>query len=125
MRTGAVGNRSAEDMVKTLVEPKKSAISSIRQKLLAAGYSEEVEYDSVNIEPVLIYSVSERNALFVKHKWELTALIPLSSEIKKEPFATSKEDLSKYEYVDDDGNRWLKFDLPEDEELILQILSRF
>ena len=56
MRTGAVGNRSAEDMVNTLVEPKKTVISSMRSKLITQGYSEEVEYDAINIEPVLIYS---------------------------------------------------------------------
>lgn len=109
--------------MRTLVEPKKNAISSIRQKLLAAGYSEEVEYDSVNIEPVLIYSVSEKNVLFVKHKWELTALIPIRSENKNEVVTITKEDLSKYEHVDDDGNRWLKFALPNDEELIIRILK--
>ena len=44
-------------MVKTLVEPKKTIISSIRSKLLAVGLEEEVEYDSINIEPVLIYTL--------------------------------------------------------------------
>lgn len=123
MRTGSVGNRSAEDMIKTLVEPKKSAISSIRQKLLAAGFSEEVEYDAINIEPVLIYSTSEKNTLFVKHKWELAALIPLKSEIEKEHFLSSDLNLAKYQFVDDDGNGWLKFSLPKDEELILNVLK--
>lgn len=124
LRTGAVGNRSAEDMVRTLVEPKKSAISSIRLKLLAAGYSEEVEYDSVNIEPVLIYSTSDKNVLFVRHKWELAALIPREPEIEKKLIAVSSEALPDHEYVDDESNRWLKFELPKDEELILQILKR-
>ena len=66
-------------MVRTLVEPKKTVISSIRDKLIAEGYSEEVEYDAINIEPVLIYSKSEKRSLFVKHKWALIALIPIQS----------------------------------------------
>lgn len=121
MRTGAVGNRSAEEMVRTLVEPKKSAVSSIRQKLLAIGYSEEVEYDAVNIEPVLIYSLSVRNVLLVKHKWELCALIPFGEDNVS---VFSDEDLLKYEIVDDEKNRWLKFVLPNEEEDVLKILGK-
>lgn len=123
MRTGSVGNRSAEDMVKTLVEPKKTAVSSIREKLLSAGYSEEVEYDSINIEPVLIYSVSETNRLFVKHKWDLTALLPVRSDAMKQQVLSFDPNLAKYEFVDDDNNSWLKFKLPNDEELILKVLK--
>ena len=80
MRTGSVGNRSADEMVKTLVESKKTVISSIRDKLIADGYAEDVEYDAINIEPVLIYSKSEKCSLFVRHKWALVALIPIQSD---------------------------------------------
>ena len=123
MRTGSVGNRSAEDMVKTLVEPKKTAISSIREKLLNAGYSEEVEYDAINIEPVLTYSISETNTLLVKHKWELTALLPIRSDTMKQIVLSFDQNLVKYMFVDEDNNRWVKFKLPNDEELILKVLK--
>ena len=123
MRTGSVGNRSAEDMVKPLVEPKKTAISSIREKLLNAGYSEEVEYDAINIEPVLTYSISETNTLLVKHKWELTALLPIRSDTMKQIVLSFDQNLEKYMFVDEDNNRWVKFKLPNDEELILKVLK--
>ncbi len=122
MRTGAVGNRSAEDMVNTLAEPKKSVVSSIRKKLLTSGFSEEVEYDSINIEPVLIYSKSDSRVLFLKHKWELTALIPMISRQTSEKIKSAVNiDLSKYETTDEEGMNWLKFKLPEDEEGALKI----
>jgi hypothetical protein len=122
LRTGAVGNRTADDMVNTLVEPKKSVLSSIRKKLLASGFSEEVEYDSINIEPVLIYSKSDTKVLFLKHKWELTALIPIISDETKEKIQSIlKIDLSKYETNNEEGKSWLKLKLPEDEDTALKI----
>jgi hypothetical protein len=122
LRTGAVGNRTADDMVNTLVEPKKSVLSSIRKKLLASGFSEEVEYDSINIEPVLIYSKSDTKVLFLKHKWELTALIPIISDETKEKIQSIlRIDLSKYETNNEEGKSWLKLKLPEDEDTALKI----
>ena len=125
-RTGSVGNRSADDMVKTLVEPKKTVISSIRNRLIADGYSEEVEYDAINIEPVLIYSKSEKRVLFVKHKWALAALIPIqSNEDRSRIFSSAKEiDPAKYETTDEEGNRWLAFQLPSDEDVVLKALQK-
>ncbi len=125
-RTGSVGNRSADDMVKTLVEPKKTVISSIRGKLIAEGYSEEVEYDAINIEPVLIYSKSEKRSLFVKHKWALIALIPIqSTEDQVHIFSRASEiDPAKYETTDEEGNRWLKFQLPSDEDIAMKVLQK-
>lgn len=114
-------------MVKTLVEPKKTVVSSIRSKLLAQGYTEEVEYDVINIEPVLIYSKSEgRSVLFVRHKWNLTALVPLRSAGEKDRiFAIQVNlDLQKYEYTDEEGKQWLKFDLPSNEKEALEIISK-
>ena len=81
-------------MVKTLVEPKKTIISSIRSKLLAKGLEEEVEYDSINIEPVLIYSFSKDRRVFVKHKWETVVLVRLSSrEDAKEHYLGNRHSL--------------------------------
>jgi hypothetical protein len=126
VRTGSVGNRSADDMVKTLVEPKKIVITSIRTKLIAEGFSEEVEYDAINIEPVLIYSKSEKRVLFLRHKWELTALIPIQSkEDRARIFSNAEEiDPAKYETTDEEGNRWLRFQLPSEEETVLKALQK-
>jgi hypothetical protein len=126
MRTGSVGNRSADDMVKTLVEPKKTVISSIRSKLIAEGYLEEVEYDAINIEPVLIYSKSEKRTLFVKHKWALTALIPIQSDEDRIRIFSRIEEIgpSRYETTDEEGNLWLEFELPRDEDVVLKALKR-
>lgn len=126
MRTGSVGNRSAEDMVKTLVEPKRSVISSLRNKLLSKGFLEDVEYDAINIEPVLIYSKSGSSVLFVKHKWALVALIPLESDLDRARILSSASELhtEKYETTDEEGIHWLKFQLPEDEDTIMKLLFK-
>ncbi|HVB11794.1 MAG TPA: hypothetical protein VNE86_01575 [Nitrososphaerales archaeon] len=126
MRTGSVGNRSADDMVKTLVEPKKSVISSIRSELITQGYSEEVEYDAINIEPVLIYSKSDKQVLFVKHKWALSAMIPVQSKEDRERIFSNAKDLdpAKYEIVDEEGKHWLNFHLPDDRQMVLKMLQK-
>jgi hypothetical protein len=126
VRTGSVGNRSADDMVRTLVEPKKTVISSIRNKLLTDGFSEEVEYDAINIEPVLIYSKSEKRVLFVKHKWALTALIPIQTDEDRNRIFLNVEEIdpSKFETTDEEGNRWLEFQLPCDEDLVMKTLQK-
>ena len=113
-------------MVNTLVEPKKAVISSIRGKLIAEGYSEDVEYDAINIEPVLIYSKSEKRILFVKHKWALIALIPIqSNEERVQMFSSVSEiDPAKYETTDEEGNHWLKFQLPSDEDIVMKALQK-
>ena len=123
MRTGSVGNRSAEDMVRTLVEPKKSAISSLRNKLLAMGLSEDVEYDAINIEPVLIYSKSEERSVFLKHKWETIALIPIQTEKERSNFSKYGGAIKKFEFADEEGNLWLKFLLPMEEQNLIDLLE--
>jgi hypothetical protein len=125
MRTGSVGNRSAADMVKTLVEPKKTIISGIREKLLQAGFLEDVEYDSINIEPVLIYSKSERKVVFLKHKWDLVAIIPLRSAAFPDgvdPKSLSPE-LAQFQYDDEEANHWVRFSLPKNELHLFQTLD--
>lgn len=126
MRTGSVGNRSAEDMIRTLVEPKKTILGELRQKLLSLGYNEEVEYDAINIEPVLIYSKSDRKALFVRHKWELVAQIPLQSQDDRKRVLESFHEmpLGNFETTDEQGNHWLKFSLPRDEDVVLQVIEK-
>jgi hypothetical protein len=124
VRTGSVGNRSAEDMVRTLVEPKKTVISGLREKLLNAGFLEEVEYDTINIEPVLIYSKGERKIVFVKHKWDLVAMVPMKSSTFPDGFSGKvPEEFSKYQFEDEDANKWLKFSLPLNEEQLFAALD--
>jgi len=124
LRTGSVGNRTVEDMVRTLPEPKKQVISSLRERLLRLGYSEEVEYDPINVEPVMIYSKSEKDVVYVRHKWETTASILLvdphkSGEIENDP----KKSLLNFIAVDDQGNQMLRFPLPEYEAEVFHILE--
>ena len=124
MRTGSVGNRSADDMIRTLVEPKKTVISSLRKKLLERGYVEEVEYDAINIEPVLIYSKSHVNVIFLRHKWETSAQIALQSiSNRNELLGSDGGKLSRFLITDEEGNQWLKFKLPEFEENAVETLD--
>jgi hypothetical protein len=124
MRTGSIGNRSADDMIRTLIEPKKSVIASTRKKLLERGYVEEVEYDAINIEPVLIYSKSDVKVMFLRHKWETLAQIPLQSiSNHNELLGSSEGKLNSFLLTDEEGNQWLKFKLPEYEEKALETLD--
>jgi len=110
-------------MIRTLVEPKKTVITSMRRKLLDRGYAEEVEYDAINIEPVLIYSKSEVKTIFLRHKWQTSAQIPLELVTnQKEIHGLIEGKLSSF-LVTEDGNQSLKFRLPEDEEKALETLD--
>ncbi len=125
MRTGSVVNRNADDMLKTLVEPKKKVISEIRHRLLNLGFLEEVEYDAINIEPVLIYLKSEKKLVFLKHKWELLAMIPLKSEQYPEgvDLPQAGDAYTQFQYSDEEGNRWLRFSLPNEEDNLFLTLD--
>ena len=96
----------------------------MRKKLLERGYMEEVEYDAINIEPVLIYSKSDVKVIFLRHKWETSAqialqLVPNQSEL----LGSDQEKLSNFLVTDEEGNQWLKFKLPEYEKRALQTLE--
>ena len=111
-------------MVKTLVEPKKTVISSLRARLLSIGFQEEVEYDPINIEPVLIYSrLQDEQSVLVKHKWELIALVPMQTEKQRNFAQNSSQPLSEFDYEDEEGNLWLKFQLPKDEEFLVNLFG--
>lgn len=116
LRTGSVGNRSAEDMIKTLVEPKKTVISGVRNQLLALGFCEEVEYDAINIEPVLVYNKQEK-VVMLKHKWALVALVPMNSRV------AHKESFKEFETTDENGDMWFRFNLPDDQMRLLSFLN--
>jgi hypothetical protein len=119
MRTGSVGNRNAEDMVNTLPKEKRETITSVRKKLLEKGYLENLEYDSINIEPVLIYSKSEKNTIFVRHKWATLAEIPVTEETQ----GSLTPELYELLVKDDDGKSLLRLQLPDQEKMLLQILD--
>lgn len=112
-------------MIKTLIESKKIAISSIRQKLLALGMQEEVEYDSINIEPVLIYSFNDDRRVFLRHKWGTICVVRLSSheEVNRIRSRLPSNREFELEENDQDGTLWMKFDLPKDEEIALNVLA--
>jgi hypothetical protein len=122
LRTGSIGSRSADEMIQTLVEPKKSRVSSVRTKLLALGLEEEVEFDPINIEPVLVYSLRGDRRVFVKHKWATIALVRLNSREQARELASISRSL-ELEENEQDGTIWFKFDLPEEEATALKALA--
>lgn len=111
-------------MIRTLVEPKKTVIASIRSKLLSKGLEEEVEYDSINIEPVLIYSLSNERRVFVKHKWETVVLVRLNSREDAKDIVSGKENSFQVEENEQDGTVWARFLLPDEEDAALKLFSR-
>lgn len=126
MRTGSVGNRSAEEMVNTLPEKKKQTIESVRKQLLDRNFLEEVEFDYINIEPVLVYSKSEKQIVFLKHKWETIATIPIRTpNLLEASQMFLGEKISNFLITDDDSNQWLRFQLPENELLLIQVIEKF
>ena len=106
-------------MVSTLVEPKKTWISQVRTRLLSAGFLEEVEYDSINIEPVLIYSNATGKSVFLKHKWDVVAMLPLKASDRP----ADNSELIRFVFSDEEGNDWLRFQLPADESFLLKHLE--
>lgn len=125
MRTGSVGNRNAEDIVKTLPEEKRGPLSSTRKIMLDRGYSEEIEYDAISVEPVLTYSKSENQVIALRYKWEVCASIFLGTyERFDELEKPVKDRLANFQITDDDGNRWLKFGLPEQQDIFLYGLEK-
>jgi hypothetical protein len=125
LRTGSVGNRSAEDMVNTLTKEKKVIIGSVRRLLLDRGYLEDVEYDSINIEPVLIYSKSDKNVVFVRHKWETNATIPFQDSDNRDMSKINGQAIAEFLVTDEEGNKSLKFKLPDQAKALIQIVDDF
>ena len=116
-----MGNRNAEDMVKTLVKEKKVIITSVRDALLHRGYLEDVEYDSINIEPVLIFSKAEKNVVLVRHKWETNATIPFQDSETLEKIVDQK--IASFLTTDEEGKNLLRFKLPDQEKDLLLTLD--
>ncbi len=77
MRTGSLGGRNVSDLLSSLGKEKQEVISQARVILLGLGCVEEVDYDPINLEPIMIYShpaLGDRK-IFLKFKWETVAVI--------------------------------------------------
>jgi hypothetical protein len=123
LRTGSIGNRDAESLINTLVEPKKSILSKLRTDLLNIGYSEEAGYDPINVESYVSYSIAGITRFIFKHKWELAVLFIFANSeekekaLKKYPGLNSK----KVEINEEDATMWLSFEPSMEGDLIRQI----
>jgi hypothetical protein len=112
LRTGSIGNRDAESLFSTLVEPKKSVLGKARSLLLSLGYVEDTGYDAINVESYVLYSLSNVPRFILKHKWEVTVLLILhdQSELTElfEKFPGFRD--RQFEQNPEDGTRWAKLD---------------
>ncbi len=110
-------------MINTLVEPKRSILSSLRVDLLNLGYSEEAGYDPINVESYVSYSFAGVTRFIFKHKWELVVLFVIANSedkektLKKYPALGSK----KFEINDEDATMWLNLDPSREGDLIREI----
>ncbi len=127
MRTGSIGNRDAETLIKTLVEPKKTVLTDVRKELLSLGFSEEAGYDAINIESYVAYSLEGKNRLFAKHKWELAIVISIEGEIEQKAISSKFPQLSKVEFGRNEeyGTVSIKLDPVKEKELIFEIAKYF
>jgi hypothetical protein len=125
MRTGSVGNRDAETLIGTLVEPKRSVLGKLRGMLLSSGYSEETGYDAINVESYVSYSISKRPRFILKHKWELAVFVVLENRseqmklLEKFPIIKGRH----FEENPDDGGLWIKLDPIGEEALVSDLVD--
>lgn len=123
MRTGSIGNRDAETLLNTLVEPKRKVLARLRKVLLSLGYAEDAGYDAINIESYVAYSISGSARFFLKHKWEMVVVVVFHSPgektiaVAKFPLLMEKE----METNSDDGTISCKLSPTNDSELIDQL----
>ena len=83
MRTGSFGNRDAETLLNTLLEPKRTILGNLRKELLSLGYAEEAGYDAINIESYVAFAISGSARFFLKHKWESLVVVVFHSPEEK------------------------------------------
>lgn len=127
MRTGSIGNRDAETLIKTLVEPKRSLLGSLRKDLLSLGFSEEAGYDAINIESFVSYSLSGKTRFIFKHKWNLSVVLILQDEEERKLATKRFPDTAGLTFArnEDDGTVWAELDPKTNRELILQVARSF
>ena len=123
MRTGSIGNRDAETLINTLVEPKRSTLMKLRSALLLRGYSEEAGYDAINIESYVSYSVSNVPRFTLKHKWELAVIFVLQNQKEHDDLSLRLPSIKErqFEQNAEDGTLWLKLDPASESQLILNL----
>jgi uncharacterized protein (UPF0297 family) len=126
MRTGSIGDRNAETMIKTLVEPKRSILTKLRQLLLDSGFVEEPGYDPINVESFVSYSASGTPRFILKFKWDLAAFVVLQSQRELDELMSSMPEMEKrqFEQNSDDGTLWLRLDASTEGNL-LSALANF
>ncbi|MGI0079505.1 MAG: hypothetical protein ACRECH_07765 [Nitrososphaerales archaeon] len=127
LRTGSIGNRDAETLINTLVEPKRSLLGDLRRELISLGFSEETGFDAINIESFVSYSFSGSTRFIFKHKWNLVVVLIIYSEAEKELIVRKFPKISNFAFArnEEDGTIWTELDPKTDRELILQLANRF
>ncbi len=127
LRTGSIGNRDAETLINTLVEPKKTLLGDLRKKLLALGFGEETGYDAINIESYVSYSFHGSTRFIFKHKWSLAVVLVLHDEQDKEETQRQSPKIAEFTFTrnEEDGTVWAELDPEKDKELILKLAKGF
>jgi len=124
MRTGSIGGRSVDDLIGTIGEDKRLLVLDIRSKLLALGFEEEVDYDPINVESVIIFSREGKQRFRLKYKWAVKTFFIIHSEEEKHKIQEKFPELSeenRIETNDADGSRWLELDPLTEKDLIVSI----
>jgi hypothetical protein len=125
MRTGSIGNRDAESIVNTLEEPKKKALTELRAVLLGRGFLEEIEYDAINVESYISYSIANRPKFIIKFKWEFATFLIIENQIEQRQLLLHFHSMEgrQFETNSDDGTIWVKLDPVADQQLIMDLVN--
>lgn len=123
MRTGSIGNRDAESLINSLVEPKKTILSDLRKDLLSMGFAEEAGYDPINVESFVSYSSLGVNRFTFKHKWSLVVTLILSGNVERESIVQRLPEVAPkvFSKNEEDETLWSDFDPKVERELILKV----
>jgi hypothetical protein len=103
LRTGSVGGRNAEDLIKTISVEKRKFILEVREILFSLAYSEDVEYDAINVESVIVYSKHGTQRFLLKHKWDLSVHLIVHSDEDAKKIVLQCPDLSDRRRKDEDS----------------------
>lgn len=123
MRTGSIGNRDAESLINSLVEPKKTILSDLRKELISMGFAEEAGYDPINVESFVSYSSLGVNRFIFKHKWSLVVTLILSGNVERESIVQRLPEVAPkvFSKNEEDETLWSDFDPKVERELILKV----
>ncbi len=127
MRTGSIGDRNVDDLIRTIAIDKRTVISDVRRVLLSIGYSEAVDYDPINVESIILFSKDGKQRFLLKHKWTLKSILVIHNEEEKkkifELFPKLPE--NRIERDDSENLTWLDLDLDSERELLYSIAKSF